>query len=51
MNHKKKRIAVLPAVLLVACVTLLSGCTDANPATLEVFITDILRNAAAALLL
>lgn len=51
MRGKKKRIAMLPAVLLVTSLTLLSGCTHADPAALETFVADMLRSAAAAFLL
>ncbi len=51
MNIKKKRIALAPAILLVVIVTLLGGCTDTDPASLDIFVTDLLRNAAAAFLL
>jgi hypothetical protein len=53
MNHKRKRIAPAPALLLVAGMLFLGGChtTFANPSVLETFVADLLQNAAAAWLL
>ena len=51
MRNKRRRIGLLPAVLAIFSMTLLGGCTHADPAILEAFVTDLLRSVAAALLL
>ncbi len=51
MRNKRTRIGLLPAVLAIFSMALLGGCTDADPATWEAFVTDLLRSAASALLL
>ncbi len=51
MNSKRRRIGSVLAVLAIFSMTLLGGCTHADPAVLEAFVTDLLRSVAAALLL
>ena len=51
MRNNNNRVAVVPALLLIVSVTLLGGCSDVDPAALELFVADMLRNATVALLL
>lgn len=51
MRCKRKLMVSLPAVLLVTSLTFLAGCTHADSVALEMFVTDLLRSAASALLL
>ncbi len=51
MRSKRTRIGFIRAVLTILCVTLLGGCTLADPTTLESFATDLLRGVLSALLL
>ena len=51
MSNERARNEFIPAVLAIFSMTLLGGCAHADPAVLETFVTDFLRNAAAALLL
>ena len=51
MRSKRIRINLIPALLAVFSITLLGGCTHADPAVWETFVEDLLRNAAAAFLL
>ncbi len=51
MSNERRRIGFIPVVLALFGMALLGGCTHADPAALETFATDLLRNAAAALLL
>ncbi len=51
MNSRRRRIGLMPVVLAILSITLLGGCTHADPAVLEAFVTDLLRSATAALLL
>lgn len=51
MSNERTRNGVIPAVLAIFSMVLLGGCTHADPAVLETFVVDFLRNAAAAFLL
>ena len=51
MSSERARIGFIPVVLAIFSMTLLGGCTHADPAVLEMLVADWLRNAAAALLL
>jgi len=51
MNKERTRNGFIFVVLAIFSMTLLGGCAHADPAALEMFTTDLLRNAAAALLL
>lgn len=51
MSSKWARIGFIRVVLAIFGMTLLGGCTHADPAVWETFIGDFLRSAAAALLL
>ena len=51
MSSERARIGSIPVVLAIFSMTLLGGCTHADPATLEAFMTDLLRSVASALLL
>ena len=51
MNSKRRRIRLVPVGPAISSMTLLGGCTHADPAILEAFVTDLLRSVAAALLL
>ena len=51
MTNKRYRTCIAAMTLAAASVTLLGGCTHDNPASLEMFLTDLLRSAAAAFLL
>jgi hypothetical protein len=51
MSLKRTRIGSVSVVLAILSMALLGGCTHADPAVLETFVGDFLRNAAAALLL
>jgi hypothetical protein len=51
MSNQQTRHGMARLALATFGVMLLGGCTHADPASLELFLTDLLRNAAAALLL
>ena len=51
MSNKRSRNGFVGVVLAIFGLTVLGGCTHADPAGLETFVADLLRNAAAALLL
>ena len=51
MSSGRARNGFLPAVLAIFSMTLLGGCTHADPAALQAFVTDMLRSVASALLL
>ena len=51
MSNERTRIGFRRVVLAVFGLTLLGGCKHADPPALQTFIADLLRNAAAALLL
>ena len=51
MKQERHRMGIAVFTLAVASVTLLGGCVHGDPASLEMFLTDLLRGAAAALLL
>ena len=51
MSSERTRLGFIRMALAIFSITLLGGCTHADPAALEMFVTDLLRNAAAALLL
>ncbi len=51
MTNGRHRICQVGIPLATACMLLLGGCTHGDPANVELFLTDLLRNAAAALLL
>ena len=50
MTNKRHRTYSATMTLAITCLMLLGGCTHSDPASMEVFLTDLLRNAAAALL-
>jgi len=51
MSSERARNGFVPLALAIFSMTLSGGCTPADPATLGTFVTDFLRNTAAALLL
>ncbi len=51
MRKKQARIRIVPAFFAGVCMALLVGCSHVDPTTLQMFVVDLLRNAAAALLL
>ncbi len=51
MSNDQARNGFVRVVLAIFGMILLGGCTTADPAVLETFAVDLLRNAAAALLL
>ena len=51
MSSERARNGFIPAVLAIFSMTLLGGCTHADPATWEAFVMDLLRSVASALLL
>ncbi len=51
MSSERTRNGFMRVVLAIFGLTLLGGCTHADPEVLETFVMDLLRNAAAALLL
>ncbi|MFQ5495258.1 MAG: hypothetical protein ACE5EX_07730 [Phycisphaerae bacterium] len=51
MSGERARISFLRVVLAVLSMALVGGCTHTDPAALETFVADMLRNAVAALLL
>ena len=51
MSSERARNGFLRVVLAIFSMALSGGCTHADPVALETFVTDLLRNAAAALLL
>ena len=51
MSSERVRSGFIPVVLVTLCMNLLGGCNHVEAATLMVFVADLLRNAAAALLL
>jgi len=51
MRVKRTRIGLAPVVLAVFGMAMLGGCSLADSTTLETFVTDLLRSAAAAFLL
>ena len=51
MTKERARNGFMRVVLAGCGMTLLGGCTHAAPAVFEAFVMDLLRNAAAALLL
>ena len=51
MTNKRRRICQVARPLAAASMMLLGGCSHADPASVGLFLTDLLRNAAAALLL
>jgi len=51
MRNKRMRHGITQVALTVFGMTLLGGCTHAEPVSIEQFLTELLRNAAAALLL
>ena len=51
MISERARIGFVPLALAILSMTLFGGCTHADPAALEMFVADLLRNAVAALLL
>lgn len=51
MSSERARNGFIPVVLAIFGMTLLGGCTHADPVALEAFVTDLLRSAASALLL
>ncbi len=51
MRSDRARNGLMPVALAMLGMILLGGCTPAEPAHLEVFLTELLRNAVAALLL
>ncbi len=51
MRVNRTRIGFVPAILAVAGVALLGGCGPADPGTWQTFVSDLLRNVAAAALL
>jgi len=51
MTNKRMRLGFLSMVLAIVSMTCLGGCVSADPAALQTFVADLLRNAATALLL
>ena len=51
MSGKRTRIGFIHAVMAISSMALLGGCTHADPAAWDTFVGDLVRNAAAALLL
>lgn len=51
MSSERTRNGFITLVLAIFSMTLSGGCTHADPAALETFVADLLRNAVAALLL
>ncbi len=51
MSNKRLRRGITQVALAIYSMTLLGGCTHAAPMSIEQFLTELLRNAAAALLL
>ena len=51
MSNKRRRYDFTQVALAIFGMTLLGGCTHADPVIVEQFLTDLLRNTAAALLL
>lgn len=51
MSNKRTCYRIARTALAIFGMTLLGGCNHADPVSAELFLTDLLRNAAAALLL
>ncbi len=51
MSSKRARSGLFAVFLAVISMTFVGGCTHADSAVLEMFVADLLRNVAAALLL
>ena len=51
MTNRRHRICQVGIPLAITWMLLLGGCTHADPASVELFLTDLLRNAAAGFLL
>ncbi len=51
MSNQRMRHGMARTILAIFGMMLLGGCTHAGPVNVELFLMDLLRNAAAALLL